>query len=161
MAFCLLAALAAYPAAATERQPYLVLGVGGLAVLALATGLVLRQRVAVAYAIALFGGEYAVFLRLAGDSVDVRAPFVAAALVVTAELAFAAVAPEGGRLERPLVVDEAAALVSTGVATALVAGFLLLASGSAASGVALEAVGALAAVGTLAALVRAARSSRR
>jgi hypothetical protein len=153
----LLTGLAAYPAVATTRQPYIVLGIGAAAVAVAAAGLALRHWFVVAWAFALFGGEYAVYLRLRSDAADARAPLVAAGLVVAAELAFGSIAPEGGRLDRALVVREAGTLVATGLATGLLSGFLLVISGSATSGVLLEALGALAAVVVVTALVRAAR----
>jgi hypothetical protein len=158
LALALLIALAVYPAAATNRQPYVVIGIGGAAVAFALLGIALRQWFVVACAPALFGAEYATYLRLRPDAADVRAPLVAAALVVASELAFGAIAPEGGRLDRGLVLREAATLVAIGLGAGLLAGFLLLVSGATTSGVLLEAFGAVAAVGVVTVLVRAAAS---
>lgn len=111
-----------------------------------------------AWGFAMFGAEYAVYLRLRGGAVDPRAPLVAAALLVAAELAFGAIAAEGGVRERSLLVSELVALLAAALATVAVAALVLVAAGSARSGVALEALGAAAAVGVLGIVVRAARS---
>jgi hypothetical protein len=152
-----LVGLAVYPIAAGHRLVPVVLGVGAAACVVVAVGLVFRWWFAVAWGLALFGAEYAVFLRLRPDAVDARAPLVAAGLLVVAELAFEAVAAEGGRYERSLVLGEAAMLVGAAVATVVAGGFLLVAAGSVEAGVVLEAAGALAAVGAVALVVRLAR----
>ena len=105
----------------------------------------------------LFGAEYAVFLRLRPDAVDSRAPLVAAGLLLAAELAFGAVAAEGGRYERSLVAAEALMLLGAAFATILAGGVLLVIAGTVNAGVALEAVGAFAAVCAVGLLARLAR----
>lgn len=153
----MIAGLAVYPVAAGHRQVLVVLALGGAACAVAALGLAIRRWFVLAWAFALFGAEYAVFLRLRPDAVDVRAPLVAAGLLVVAELGFSAVGPEGGRAERPLVVAEILWICGGAFATVLAGGVLLVASGSATAGVALEAVGALAAVcavGLVASVVR-------
>lgn len=157
----MVAGLAAYPAAATERQPYVVAGLGGAALAVAIVALALRRGLVVAWALVLVGGEYALFLRLRADAADAAALFVAAGLFVAAELAFGAVAAEGGRRERAAAIAESVTLVAVGVAAALAAGFLLLVAGSTTSGIALETLGALAAVGAVTALVRAAARQQR
>jgi hypothetical protein len=142
----LLVGLAAYPVAAGDRQVRVVLGIAVAACVVAAVGLVFRWWLAVAWGFALFGAEYAVFLRLRPDAVDSRAPLVAAGLLVAAELAFGAVAAEGGRYERPLVIAEAVTLVGAAFGTVLAGGFLLVVAGTVSAGIALEAVGAFAAV---------------
>jgi hypothetical protein len=153
--------VAAYPAAAAVRQPDVVVGLGVAAVLVTAGGIVFAGSAAVAWGLLLFGGEYAVFLRFRSDAVDTHAPFVAAAVVIAAELAMAAIAPEGGPLDRPLILREAATLVTIGVAAALAAALLLVVAGSANAGIGFEALGALAAVSVLTALARAVRRPAR
>jgi hypothetical protein len=135
-----------------------VVGIGVAASVLVAVGLAFRWWLVLGWGLAVFGAEYAVFLRLRGGAVDARAPLVAAALLVAAELAFDSIAPEGGSRERPLVVSEAAALLAAALVTVAAAALVLVVAGSARSGVGLEAVGALAAVGVLAVLIRAARS---
>lgn len=149
--------LAAYPVAAGHRQLLVVLAVGAAACVLAAVGLVFRWWFVVAWGFALFGAEYAVFLRLRPDAVDARAPLVAAGLLVAAELAFGAVASEGGRYERSLVLAEAVTLAGAAFVIVLTGGFLLVVAGTVNAGVGLEAVGAFAAVCALAVLVRIAR----
>ena len=153
----MLVGLAAYPVAAGDRQVRIVLAIGAGACIVMVLGLVFRWWLAVFWGLALFGAEYAVFLRLRPDAVDARAPLVAAGLLVVAELAFGAVAAEGGRYERSLVAAEGLALAGAALATILGGGFLLVVAGSANAGVALEAVGGLAAVCALGLLARIAR----
>ena len=157
MALIVLGGLAAYPVVAGDRQVRVVLAIGAAACGVVAVGLVFRWWLAVAWGLALFGAEYALFLRLRPDAVDARAPLVAAGLLVAAELAFGAVAAEGGRYERSLVASEGLTLVGAAFATVLAGGFLLVVAGTASAGVALEAAGALAAVCAVGVVVRLAR----
>jgi hypothetical protein len=153
----LLAALAVYPVAAGHRQVPIVVAIGGASCAVALVGLVLRRWLVLVWAFALFGAEYAVFLRLRTNAVDVRAPLVAAVLLVAAEVAFGAVGPESGRGERSLVTAEIVRLAGAGFGAVLTGGVLLLAAGSASSGVALEAVGALAGVCAVALIAAIAR----
>jgi hypothetical protein len=61
---------------------------GGLALLVLAVGLLLRLPAVVPAAIVFLGGEYALVLSVEGSALDSRAAVVAAGLLVTAELAY-------------------------------------------------------------------------
>jgi hypothetical protein len=61
---------------------------GGLALLVLAVGLLLRVHAVVPAAIVLIGGEYALVLSVDGSTLDSRAAVVAAGLLVSAELAY-------------------------------------------------------------------------
>ena len=151
----MLAALAVYPAVAASRGVLVVVGIGGAAWAVAAVGLAFRWSPVLSWGLGLFGAEYAVFLRLRGGAVDARAPLVAAALVVAAELGFDAIAPEGGTRERSLLVREIAALLGAALVTMAAAALVLVVAGSARSGLALEAAGALAAVGVLAIVARA------
>lgn len=146
-----------YPAAAADRGVLVVVGIGVAACALAVVGLAFRWWLVLAWGFAAFGAEYAVSLRLRGGGVDAGAPLVAAALLVAAELAFDSVAPEGGARERSLVASELVALLAAAVVTVAVAALVLVVAGSARSGVALEAVGAVAAVGVVATVVRAAR----
>jgi hypothetical protein len=156
----LLGLLVAYPATATPRLVALVagLGIGGwtLLVVALAT----RWASLIGWALAIFGAEYAVFLRLRGGSVDSRAPFVAAALVLVAELSFAAVSRARGRAERTVVMRSALALAGAAAGAAIVGGVVLVAAGSVGSGLAFEAVAVVAATVAVAVVVRIAARTR-
>jgi hypothetical protein len=154
----LVVALAAYPAAAARRDELVIVGVGGVACIVVALGMAFRWWLVLAWGFALFGAEYAVFLRLRADTADVRAPLVAAALLIAVEVAFDSIAPESGRREHSLIAAEVVAVVGAAVVTVLAGALLLVVAGSATSGVALEAAGALAAVGVVAAVVRLART---
>lgn len=134
------------------------MGIGAAACALALVGLAFRWWLVLAWGFAAFGAEYAVFVRLRGGAVDARAPLVAAALLVAAELAFDSIAPEGGTRERSLLVAQLVALLAAALLTVAVAALVLVVGGSARSGVALEAFGALAAVTVLAIVVRAVRS---
>ena len=155
------AGLAVY-AAATAEQARPVLGlVGGVAVALLAAALGLRFVPLVAPALVLLGAEYAVYFAVRGDTVDVRAPLYAAAFLAVAELAFASLELRAGHPEAGLTARRIAllALVALG---AVVAGTIVLAAASAPldGGVALEAVGVVAAVVLLVVLGRLAVRAR-
>lgn len=153
----MLVGLTAYPIAVGDRERLVVLAIGAAGCGLAAVGLVFRWWLVVAWGLALFGAEYAVFLRLRPDAVDSRAPLVAAGLLLAAELAFGAVAAEGGRYERSLVAAEALMLLGAAFATILAGGVLLVIAGTVNAGVALEAVGAFAAVCAVGLLARLAR----
>jgi hypothetical protein len=148
------AGLVAYPAAVGDRVVSVVaaVGIGAWAMLALA--LVGKWPTLVAWGMAGVGAEYALFLRLRGDSVDERAPLVAAGLIAAAELAYRAVDPEEGRIEPRLWLRAAIAVGGAAAAGAVIGGLLLVAAGSANAGLALEAAGILAAVAAVALVVR-------
>jgi hypothetical protein len=146
-----------YPAAATRHDVLVVVGIGAAACALAAVGLLFRWWLVLVWGFAAFGAEYAVFLRLRGGAVDARAPLVAAGLLVLAELAFESVGPESGVRERSLFLSQLATLLAAALLTVALAALVLVVAGSARSGTALEAVGALAAVGVLAIVVRSAR----
>jgi hypothetical protein len=131
---------------------------GGLGVLVLACGFIPRLAFAIPLGLAILGTEYALLLAFEGDALDTRAPFVAAALFAVAELAYfslelrGAVADEPGTYVRR--VGFVAVLVVAVVAVGL--GILALAETAGRSGTFLELLGAVAAVGALALLARAA-----
>jgi hypothetical protein len=152
-----LGALALYPIARADRLAAVVAAVGAAACLVAAVGLVFRLPLVLAWGIALVGAEYALQLRLGRDVVDGRAPLVAAALVLVAELAYASTTATAARLERRVVVDEILFTFATAATAGLAAGILLVVSGTATSGLALEAIGATAAVAAVALVVRAVR----
>ncbi|HZC29577.1 MAG TPA: hypothetical protein VE269_07530 [Gaiellaceae bacterium] len=156
----LLAALAAYPAAAAGHGVPVLVGIGAAACGLTAVALAFRWWLVVAWGLASFGAEYAVFLRLRGGAVDARAPLVAAGVLVVAELAFDSIAPERGSRERSLLAAELVALLGAALVTVVAAALVLVVAGSARSGLALEAAGAVAAIGVLAVLVRAVRAAR-
>jgi hypothetical protein len=130
-----------------------------VAVVVLATGLVLDVPVTIPAAVALLGAEYVAVLGFETEALDTRAPLVAAALIAVAELA-------SWSLElRVPVVDEPGTYLRR---IALLATFLLgvvgfgaivltLVETVAAGGVAVDILGAAAALGALGLLALAAR----
>jgi hypothetical protein len=100
---------------------------GGVAVLVLAVGLILRTPTAVPAAIVLLGGEYALVLSVEGSGLDTRAAVVAAGLLVAAELAYwslelrAEVTDEPGSYARRLAVLALLALGALALAGMLLA----------------------------------------
>jgi hypothetical protein len=135
-----------------------VAAVGGLAVLLLAFGLVLRWVTPIAWALLLLGAEYGAWLVQRGVEVDTRAPLYAAGLLLTAELAF-----DG--LERTVVRPEAEVAARRGLQLAglalgaVVTGAVVLAAATLPVGgnVALTAIGVAAAVLALSLIVRLAK----
>ena len=125
----------------------------------LATGLVLDVSVSIPVAIALLGAEYVAILGFETDALDTRAPLVAGALLAVAELAYWSL-----ELRVP-VVDEAGtylrriALLATFVLGVVGIGAIVLTfvETVAAGGVAVDLLGAAAALGALALLALAAR----
>ncbi len=108
------------------------------------------------------GAAYALFVGLRTGSVDPRAPIVAAGLFVAAELGFWSLEPLDARPERIVLVRRLLFVVFAGLGAALVGSLLLVAAAGVSGGIALEAVGVLAAVLTLtlvAALASRARDS--
>jgi hypothetical protein len=129
--------------------------------MALAAGVAFRWSAPIPAALFLLGAEYAAFLAVEDAPVDTRAPLVAAALLVTAELSYwslelrAAVTEEPGSLARRLTWTLALAL--TGLVLAAVTLALVdLVDGD---GLWIEALGALAAIAALVLLLASARRS--
>jgi len=106
------------------------------------------------------GAAYAVFLSLRPGTVDGRAPMVAAAFFIAAELSFWSIERRNWHSERQVVVRRLALLVSAGLATAIVGGLLLLITSERGGGIGPEAAGVAAAVLTLAVIAALARRSR-
>ena len=134
-----------------------------VAVALLAGGLALRLPVAVPAAIALLGAEYVAIVGFETDAIDTRAPLVAGALLAVAELGYWSLELRGP------VVDEAGtylrriALLATLIVGVVGVGavVLTLVEVVAASGVAVDILGAAAALGALALLALAARRTHR
>jgi hypothetical protein len=106
------------------------------------------------------GAAYAVFLSLRPGTVDARAPMVAAAFFIAAELSFWSIERRNWHSERQVVVRRLALLVSAGLATAIVGGLLLLITSERGGGIGPEAAGVAAAVLTLVVIAALARRSR-
>ena len=106
------------------------------------------------------GAAYAVFLSLRPGTVDGRAPMVAAAFFMAAELSFWSIERRSWRSEGNVVGRRLAVLVSAGLATAIVGGLLLLITSERRSGIGQEVAGVAAAVLTLVVIAVLARRSR-
>jgi hypothetical protein len=149
------AGLAVYAALAAHRLGSLLGVIGGAGLLVLAGALALRLPGLLAVAFVLLGGEYAGLFLTGDDAADVRAPLYGALLFVVAELAFAAVELRAGTPEPGIRARRGAALIGLALAgVSLGAGVLAAATIPLAGGVALEAVGVVAAVALLAWLGR-------
>jgi hypothetical protein len=155
------AGLAIYAAVVAPRLGDAIGIVGAIGVVVLVVALALRFPPLIAPGFALLGIEYALLFALRGNTIDVRAPLYGAAFLVTAELAFGAVALRAGRPEPALAARRAATLVLLALGS-IVVGLVVLAAASAPleGGVGLEAVGVAAAVALLVALGRVAVRSR-
>jgi hypothetical protein len=153
--------LAVYAALVASRLGVVLAIVGGIAAAVLIAALLLRLTPLITAALAILGAEYALLFVVRGDTIDVRAPLYGAAFLVTAELAFAALERRAGRPEPMLAARRAATLVAVALGGVL-AGLVVLAAAATPlnGGVALEAVGVVAAVGLLVALGRVAVRSR-
>jgi hypothetical protein len=155
------AGLAAYPALQDVHLRWLALGLGALAVVLLAIGLVARAGPALGWGLAALGGEYAVLFAAQGAALDRLTPLYAGAFVLVAELGFWSIErrvpawSEPGLNERRL-----AYLAGTSAGAAAVAGLVLVAaSASGGGGVSLEAVGVAATIGALALVAVLVRAS--
>jgi hypothetical protein len=133
---------------------------GGLGLFVTALALVSRWAMLLPWGLVGIGAAYAVFLSLHPGAVDARAPMVAAAFFIAAELSFWSLERTNWRSEGQVVVRRLALLVSEGLATAIVGGLLLLIASERRSGVGQEAAGVAAAVLTLAVIAALARQSR-
>jgi hypothetical protein len=157
-----LGAAAVYPVIAADRLVALMAGLGGFSLVLLLAAVGLRSPGLVAWAVAVYGAEYAVFLGFHGATVDRSAPVVAAALLVATELGYRVTEPSDPAPERAVVVRSIGWLFAAMVGAAALGAMLLAAAGAAHAGLALEALGAAAAVlalGFLIALVARTRDS--
>ena len=154
----MLGGLVGWSALAGHRLAWVVAAVGCAGWAIVAVALAGRWSSIVAIGLAVVGAGYATYLSLRGGIVDSRAPFVAAVLIAASELAFLAIAPSAGRIERALLLRFGLVLASVVLATLLVGELVLVAAGSVRSSLALEAVGVLAAVAATALLLRTAVS---
>jgi hypothetical protein len=138
----------------------LVAGLDAASLLVLVAGLVRRETVPVGACLAGLGAAWSVSAWTRGFDPPAATSLVAAALVVAAELAFAALEQTPVADEGELVARRAAGIFGRAVgALALTAVLLTALALPARGGLALEAVGVAAAVGTLALLVALARDS--
>ena len=135
---------------------------GAIALLLLVAGIVLSWAALIPMAVAAAGGLYAVELAIADAPLDVAAPAVAAGLFLCAELAYWSLdererwsGDPGDGLRRVAFV----ALLAVG-ALLVSALLLVLADGVRAGGLALELLGAVAAVSVVATVLVVARGQR-
>ena len=155
------AAVAAYPAVAASRFPWLHAGIAVAGFATLAVGLALRRSMFFVWALVLLGANYAVWLALGTRALDQRIPVVGAGLLLAAELAFDSIEPEVGRLQAPTVLARAIVLVIV-LLGAVGGGALVLVAASVplSGGVVVTALGAVAAVLALALIARLAAERR-
>ena len=149
------AAIVVYAVSAGGRLPEVVAGVGAGGCALIVVAFVARRPSVFPVGLAGVGGAYAVFLSLRSGSVDARAPFVAAALFVAAELGFWALErnpARGERVERVVILRRIAGLAAGALFTGLVGSLLLVLATGTRAGVGFEAVGVGAAVLALAAI---------
>ncbi len=145
---------------AGDRLVAAVTALAGVGVFVTALALVSRWATLLPWGFVGVGAAYAVFLSLRPGTVDARAPMVAAAFFIAAELSFWSIERRSWRSEGQVVVRRLALLVSAGLATAIVGGLLLLITSGRRSGIGQEAGGVAAAVLTLAVVAVLARRSR-
>jgi len=150
VALALLGGIGAYSLLAGDRLGVVVAVLAGIGLVVTALALASRWAPLLPVGFIGVGAAYAVFLSLRPGTVDTRAPLVAAAFFIAAELSFWSIERRSWRSEGQVVVRRVALLVSAGLATAIVAGLLLLITSERRSGIGQEAAGVAAAVLTLA-----------
>ena len=152
------AGLALHPALSADRRVWIVGAAGAAAVVLLACALALRWPSLLAWSLALLGGEYAVWLAGRGGAVDARSPLYAAGLLLVAELAYEGLDRSGVRAEPELLARRGLQLAGVALG-AVAAGTVVLAAAAIplGGGVALTAVGVVAATLALLLIARLAR----
>ena len=146
---------------AGDRLVALVAALGGLGLFVTALGLAARWAAPLPWGFAGVGAAYALFLSLRPGTVDGRAPIVAAALFIAAELSYWSIERRSWPSEGQVIVRRLALLVAAGLAAAIVGGLLLLLTSERRNGIGQEAAGIAAAVLTLAVIAALARRSSR
>jgi len=145
---------------ASERLPEVVAGVGAGGCALIAIAFAARRPSVFPVGLAGVGAAYGVYLSLRTGAVDPRAPAVAAALYVAAELGFWSLERTASRSERTVVGRRVAGIAAGAVLAALVGSLLLGLTTGVGGGLVLEAVGVAAAALVAAAIaVLASRSS--
>jgi hypothetical protein len=157
------AGLGALLAVAADEE-LLVRGNAALATMAvalLAAGLFVRVALAVPVTVALLGAAYVALLGFESDTLDTRAPLVAAALLAVAELAYWSLELREAVADEPGTYLRRVSLLAVQLAGVTTVGVVLLAvvEGVETGGLAIEVLGAVAAVGALALIALAARTT--
>lgn len=143
---------------AEGRVAWALAGAGAIGALALAVGLRFSWTPLFPAAILVVGGAYAAALLLRDGGVDAGAPFVAAALLLAAELSYWSAATHAVPLEAALLRRTAASSGALAVITFSLGIVLLLVGGAGVvGGLPLEALGVAAAAAALALVARLAR----
>jgi hypothetical protein len=129
-----------------------------VAAAALAGGLALRRPIVIPGAILVLAAPYVAALGFELDGIDTRAPLLAALLFVVAELAYWSLELRGTLADEPGTYLRRVALLATLALVTIAAGTLVLvvAERVAARGIAIDLLGAVAAVGAVALLALAA-----
>ena len=149
-----------YAVLAGDRLPEVVAGVGAGGCALIATAFLARRPSVFPVGLAGVGAAYGVYLSLRTGAVDPRAPAVAAALYVAAELGFWSLERAVSRSERTVVVRRVATVAAGAVLTGLVGSLMLGLTTGVGGGLAVEAAGVAAAALTVATIaVLASRSS--
>jgi hypothetical protein len=149
-----------YATLAGDHLRELVAGVGAAGLALVVVAFVVGRASVFPFGLGGVGAAYGVFLSLHGGAVDVRAPLVAAALFVAAELGYGFLGRSVARSERALLVRRGAGLAVGALVTGLVGSLLLALTTGVGGSVALEAAGVAAATLTIAAItLLASRSS--
>jgi hypothetical protein len=154
------AGLAAYPAAQDLRLQWAALAFALLAVLLLTAGLAVRSPGTLGFALAALGADYAVLFVAEGGVLDRFTPAYAAGFMLVAELAFWSIEGRVPAWSEPAVAEwRLARLAAACVGAAALAALVLVVAAAATGtgGLALEGLGVMAAIGSLAlitALVR-------
>ena len=130
------------------------LAVSGLALFVLMAALALNVAAIVPFAIGLLGVEYVVIVGFEAEALDTRAPLVAGALLAVAELAYWSLELRGSVVDEPGTYLRRVAVLASLVlgVVAVGIGALALVEAVSAGGVAIDILGAAAAIGVLALL---------
>lgn len=156
----MLVAPVVYVAVAADRAAALVAGIGGFGVTLVVLGSFFGVAELLPLGIALVGVEYGIYLGLGDDAVKLGVPLIAAALLASAELGYAALEPPlvpastGIRLRRAL---RSLGLVAGGAAVSALVLFVSAANIGDAEG--LRLVGLAAAIAAVALLAFLARTA--
>lgn len=141
----------------------LLLVVGGVAVVVLLAGLLLRWSAGLATAVALLGAQQATRLALGPDALDAGTPLTAGALLLVAELAWWSIEPRAPAwAQTGVAVRRVLTLLLACASATFVSAVVVVAAGAeVAGGTVLELTGVLAAIAALAVVAWVARPAVR